>query len=132
LAQRRAIYRAGFGCVGVDPNGGVTRAAASLIDETPKRAGPSSATDDLRTAGEPSPEVHAAALRARDWAFTELTKLPQIHARCWWLRRANHRGRYADGFGVDTALIGWSMTKSVVGAVGILVGSKLSSTRRCR
>ena len=109
----------------VDPNGGVTRAAASLIDETPKRAGPSSATDDLRTAGEPSPEVDAAALRAAvDWAFAEPDpKLPRNTRAVLVV----HDGRiiaerYAEGFGVDTALIGWSMTKSVVNAlVGILV-----------
>lgn len=125
LAQRRAIYREGFGCVVVDPNGGVTRAAASLIYETPKRAEPSSATDDLRTAGEPSPEVDAAALRAAaDWAFAEPDpKLPRNTRAVLVV----HDGRiiaerYAEGFGVDTALIGWSMTKSVVNAlVGILV-----------
>lgn len=125
LAQRKAIYRDGFGCVVVDPNGGVIPAAASLIDETPKRAGPSSATDDLRAAGEPAPEIDAAALRAAvDWAFAEPhPKLPRNTRAVLVV----HDGRiiaerYAGGFDQDTALIGWSMTKSVVNAlIGILV-----------
>lgn len=125
LAERKAVYRGGLGCVVVDPNGGVARAAVSVVEPTPKPAERSTVQDDLRTAGELPPEIDAARLQsAVDWAFTEPDPRLPRNTRAVVVV---HDGRiiaerYADGFTADTSLIGWSMSKSVVSAlVGILV-----------
>jgi hypothetical protein len=125
LAERKAVYRDGLGCVVVYESDGVRRAAASVIEPSQRFAQRPTAPDALTTAGALPPEVEAAALRsALDWAFAEPDpKLPR-NTRAVLIV---HDGqvvaeRYADGFDQTTALIGWSMTKSVVSAlVGILV-----------
>jgi CubicO group peptidase (beta-lactamase class C family) len=103
----------------------VRRAAASALEATPNGAKPSVVPDDLRTAGDPPPDIDAAPLHsAVDWAFSEPD--PALLRRTRAVLVA-HNGqivaeRYAEGFNKDTALIGWSMTKSVVSAlVGVLV-----------
>jgi CubicO group peptidase (beta-lactamase class C family) len=125
LVERKAVYREGLGCVVVYENDGVRRAAAGALEATLNGAKPSVVSDDLRTAGDPPPDIDAAQLRtAVDWAFSEPdAALPQRTRAVLVV----HDGqivaeRYAEGFNEDTALIGWSMTKSVVNAlVGTLV-----------
>ena len=118
--ETRAVDRDGIGCrlvYATVPN--VTIAAAS----PPGDAAPASSAPDIAgpAAVEPSDEKLRAAL---DRAFAE----PESGAR----RKTKavivlHDGRvvaerYARGVGIDTPLLGWSMTKSVINAlVGILV-----------
>ncbi len=125
LVERKATYRDGFGCVVVDQNGSVASAATLAVEPAPKSAEQPVAPDDLRIAGEPSPEVDVAVLRsAVDWAFSEPDSGLPRNTRAVLVV---HDGRivaerYAEGFHEDTPLIGWSMTKSVVNAlIGILV-----------
>jgi CubicO group peptidase (beta-lactamase class C family) len=124
LAERRATYREGFGCVVGQKEGGQLAAlAATTAAASPAER--ASVGDDLRTGAEPPPDLDASALRsAVDWAFSESDPALPRNTRAVVVV---HDGqivaeRYADGFTEDTALIGWSMTKSVVNAlVGILV-----------
>lgn len=119
--ESRAIFREGLGCLVVhgaepaveaprksDADGG--QAAASLL---PEIAGPSEV--------EPANEKLRAAL---DRAFADPGHSPQ-----GWVKAVVvlHDGRvvaerYAKGYGVETPLLGWSVTKSVTNAlIGILV-----------
>ena len=81
--------------------------------------------DDLRTGAKLPPDVDASTLRsAVDWAFFESDPARPPNTRAVLVV---HDGqivaeRYAEGFTEDTALIGWSMPKSVVNAlIGLLV-----------
>ena len=124
LAERRATYREGFGCV-VGREEGARFAALAGFTPAPSPSERASVGDDLRTQGEVPPEIDAFVLRsAVDWAFSEPDPALPRRTRAVLVV---HDGqivaeRYADGFTQDTPLIGWSMTKSVVNAlIGILV-----------
>jgi CubicO group peptidase (beta-lactamase class C family) len=114
----RAAYQDGFGCALV--YGGVTNPVpmAGAADgahpaQGTDRAGPSVV--------EPADEKLRGAL---DHAFAEPAGRPPRGTKAVVVL---HDGRvvaerYAPGYGIDTPLLGWSMTKSVVNAlVGILV-----------
>jgi hypothetical protein len=117
--ETRAVYHDGVGCLNVagtetpdTPNRAAIEADAPVAEALPEIAGP-------------APVAPTGALKAAvDAAFAEPAGAP--------LRRTHaivvvHDGRvvaerYADGFGVDTPVHGWSATKSINNALlGILV-----------
>lgn len=115
LAESRAVYRGAEGClveVGAPPNPPATLPAAgpSLL---PEIAGP-----------EPVETADPAIKAVLEAAFTEIDGAPQRATKAIVIV---HNGRviaerYAPGYGVDTPVIGWSATKSVINALlGILV-----------
>jgi CubicO group peptidase (beta-lactamase class C family) len=126
LAERRAIFRPCLGCTLVL---GVSE--ADLRSQVSEIAGPGPAGDEIWPRGDLRPSrpwalgIDRAELnKAMDWAFQELN--PDMHRRT----RAVvvlYDGeivaeRYAPGYSKETRLVGWSMAKSVTGAlIGILV-----------
>jgi CubicO group peptidase (beta-lactamase class C family) len=125
LGERVAIYREGLGCtlaVGVAPRELASRGLpmpaampATLRGPWPSRA----------TVGDSTPGLSPAAVTAAlDEAFAEPGPLPSRRTRAMVVV---HDGRivgerYAPGYGPDSPLPGWSMTKSVINAlVGVLV-----------
>ena len=116
LGRSHAVYRDGRGC---SLDHGEAPADISLPPATPQAAllpeiaGPSVVTPQ-------NPQL-AAAL---DRAFAEPTQPPFRHTRAIVVMKDGHivAERYADGIGLDTPLLGFSATKSVISAlVGILV-----------
>jgi hypothetical protein len=116
LGRSHAVYREGLGCY-LDHGG--TPADTALPRATPQAAllpdiaGPSVVAPQ-------SPQL-AAAL---DRAFAEPAQPPFRHTRAIVVMRDGRivAERYADGIGVDTPLLGFSATKSVISAlIGILV-----------
>jgi hypothetical protein len=116
LATRRAVYRGATGCVlqsAGDPGPTVAALpppAASLI---PPIAGPAVV--------EPADPALNAAL---DHAFAEPDRPPHRWTKAVVIVQDGRvvAERYATGYGVDTPIHGWSMTKSVTNAlVGVLV-----------
>ena len=113
----RAVFRDGLGCVlvhgdesvaGAKP-GGVNHAAPLL----PAIAGP--------TLVEPAEPRLKAAL---DAAFAEPEQPPQRHTKAVVIVHGGQviAERYAPGYGINTPILGFSMTKSVTNALlGILV-----------
>jgi CubicO group peptidase (beta-lactamase class C family) len=117
LGRSRAVYREGFGCY-LDHGGAAAnlsppsegRQAPALL---PEIAGPSVVVPQ-------SPQL-AAAL---DRAFAEPEQPPFRHTRAVVVLKEGRiiAERYAEGVGVDTPLLGFSATKSVISALaGILV-----------
>jgi hypothetical protein len=116
LVESRAIYRGAEGCLveagapPANPPATLPPAAPSLL---PEIAGP----EPVETA---NPTIRAAL----DAAFSETEGAPQRATKAIVIV---HNGRviaerYAPGYGVDTPVIGWSATKSVINALlGILV-----------
>lgn len=108
LIRRKAVCRDGMGCTLV-----------YNVHVAPIAAPPTfTASRDL-------PEKYEARLEpVLDWAFSEPDSAKPRRTRAVVIL---HNGRivaerYAPGFGKDTRLIGWSMTKSVMSAlVGIMV-----------
>jgi CubicO group peptidase (beta-lactamase class C family) len=116
LFRSRAVYRDGVGCT-LD-HGHPLVEAALPIDDQPiapllsEIAGPAVVP--------PATPQLAAAL---DRAFAEPDAPPFRHTRAIVVLRDGRviAERYADGFGIDTPLLGFSATKSVVSAlIGIL------------
>ena len=117
LFRSRAIHRDGVGCT-LDHGAPLVEAAVPAADRTaapllPDIAGPAivpAATPQLAT--------------ALDRAFAEPDAPPFRHTRAIVVVKDGHiiAERYADGIGVDTPLLGFSATKSVISAlIGILV-----------
>jgi CubicO group peptidase (beta-lactamase class C family) len=116
LVESRAIYRGAEGCLveagapPANPPATLPPAAPSLL---PEIAGP-----------EPVETANPTIRTALDAAFTETDGAPQRATKAIVIV---HNGRviaerYAPGYGVDTPVIGWSATKSVINALlGILV-----------
>ncbi|MBR0757165.1 serine hydrolase [Bradyrhizobium jicamae] len=116
LGRSHAVYREGLGCYldhGVAP---ADRALSSMTPQAgllPEIAGPNVVAPQ-------SPQL-AAAL---DRAFAEPAQPPFRHTRAIVVMKDGHviAERYADGIGIDTPLLGFSATKSVISAlIGILV-----------
>ena len=117
--ESRAAFRSGLGC-GIVPAGATPPAPAATATGADARPG-----DGVDTAGaavvEPADEKLRGAL---DRAFAEPPTGPPRSTKAVVVL---HDGRivaerYAAGYGIDTPLHGWSMTKSVVNAlIGILV-----------
>lgn len=115
LAQSRAVFRDGMGCY-VD-NGGTPPSRPASAAAVPPALLPAIAGPDIVA---PTNPALAAAL---DHAFGEdRDPLRQTKAVLVLKRGRIVAERYAPGYGIDTPLPGWSMTKSVTNAlVGILV-----------
>lgn len=117
LSQSHAIYREGYGCY-LDHGDAVADVVVLPVDIKqpallPDIAGPA-------VVAPASPQL-AAAL---DRAFTEPEQSPHRHPRAVVVVKDGHvvAERYADGIGIDTPILGFSSTKSVISALtGILV-----------
>lgn len=116
-AQSRAVYREGLGCYLAHGEEAVDAAlpAGSQLQRPllPEIAGP--------VAVEPaSPGLKLAV----DRAFAEPDQPPFRHTKAVVVLKDGHviAERYAPGHGIDTPILGWSATKSVISAlIGILV-----------
>lgn len=109
LIKKRAVCRPGAGCALVYDN------------PLPESAAPGSPPGTSPPRIKPDARLEPAL----DWAFSEPdpAKLRRTRAVVILHRGKIAAERYAPGFGKDTRLIGWSMTKSVMSALaGILVG----------
>jgi CubicO group peptidase (beta-lactamase class C family) len=116
--QSRAAYRDGLGCY-VDNGGEAADASVppalgeqqrALLPEIAGAAVVEPANPDLK--------------RALDRAFAEPEQLPLRHTKAVVVVKDGHiiAERYAPGYGVDTPILGYSATKSVISALtGILV-----------
>ncbi|HEY7039021.1 MAG TPA: serine hydrolase [Methylomirabilota bacterium] len=120
LFASRAVYRPGMGCTLVHGGGGDAAAApgpARPRDDPPARLGDIAGPAVV----EPADERLRLAL---DRAFTDPVDGPAQGTKAVVVVHADRivAERYAPGYGVDTPLLGWSMTKSAMNAlVGILV-----------
>ncbi len=120
FAERQAVYRDGFGCT-LAIGTSVARLKAAAPEVLPIPRGDGVWPEGERVAF----ERRAALEEALDQAFAEPGAGPPKRTRAVVIV---HQGRivaerYARGFGPDTPLPGWSMSKSVVGALaGTLVG----------
>lgn len=116
LGRSHAVYREGLGCMldhGVAPADGPLAPIQPQATLLPEIAGPGIVAPQ-------SPQL-AAAL---DRAFAEPAAPPFRHTRAVVVMKDGRiiAERYADGIGVDTPLLGFSATKSVISAlIGILV-----------
>jgi CubicO group peptidase (beta-lactamase class C family) len=119
FARSHAVYRGELGCYLDHGEAVVDVVAATSADETPQPpllpdiAGPSIVA--------PSSPQLAAAL---DRAFSEPAAPPFKGTRAVVVVKDGRivAERYADGYGIDTPLLGFSVTKSVISALaGILV-----------
>jgi CubicO group peptidase (beta-lactamase class C family) len=114
IAQSRAEDRGALGCQ-VD-HGGPPPAAVAAMAPAPPLLAP--------IAGPAIVTAHDPALGAAlDRAFAETAGGPQRYTKAVVILHDGHivAERYAPGVGVDTPLLGWSMTKSVTNAlIGIL------------
>jgi CubicO group peptidase (beta-lactamase class C family) len=118
LSKSHAIYRDGFGCY-LDHGDAVADISASPADIRPLQvllpdiAGP--------TVVAPATPHLTSAL---DRAFAEPERSPHRHTRAVVVLKDGHivAERYAEGLGIDTPILGFSATKSVISALtGILV-----------
>ena len=134
LFQRQALYRDGLGCTldtGTSPDSLRAQAAGYEAPRLPEEAAALA-----WPAGDGEPPGDAAAFdesklsAALDDAFLEPDPERPRRTRAVVGVHAGRlvADRYAEGFGRDMPLAGWSMTKSVTGAlVGVLAGAgKLS------
>jgi CubicO group peptidase (beta-lactamase class C family) len=122
LARRTAVYRPGLGCtLALGPRAAELQGSAAAAAPSP--ALPQRATADLSSA--PRPGVDEQKLSAVvDLAFRETDPDRVQRTRALLVLRDGRvvAERYAPGFSARTPLPGWSMTKSVTGAlIGILV-----------
>jgi CubicO group peptidase (beta-lactamase class C family) len=119
LVERQAVYRPGLGCTLVHDGRPAIPAGLELPEPAPAPAGPPD-----RMIADLAPGERARLDAVLDWAFAEPD--PERPRRTRAVVILGDRGilaeRYAEGFGPETPLPGWSMAKSVVNAlVGILV-----------
>src|SRR5581483_8566689 len=115
LAQARAVYRGSLGCLVT--SGDAPAAAAPQAEPAPALLPEIGGRDVVKPA---DPALKAALERA----FAENPEPPYRQTKAVVVV---HDGRsiaerYAAGYGIDTPLLGWAMTKSVTNALlGILV-----------
>lgn len=117
----RAVYREGRGCtVAADERG-----ATALLPDRAPADGPGAAPLLPPIAGSSPVDSAGDRLRAAlDHAFSEPDPLSKRWTKAVVVVQKGRvlAERYAPGYGVDTPLLGWSVTKSVTNAlVGILV-----------
>ncbi len=118
FGKSHAVYREGFGCY-LDHGDAVTEA--------------SPLAEELRRAQVLLPDIAGAAVvapaspqlaGALDRAFAEPERPPLRHTKAVVVVKDGRvvAERYADGYGIDTPILGFSATKSVISALtGILV-----------
>ncbi|WP_074820713.1 MULTISPECIES: serine hydrolase domain-containing protein [Bradyrhizobium] len=117
LGKSHAVHREGLGCY-LDHGDAVAEVSVPSADPRqpallPDIAGPAVVT--------PATPQLASAL---DRAFAEPEQPPHRHTRAVVVLKDGHvvAERYAEGFGIDTPILGFSATKSVISALtGILV-----------
>ena len=134
LIKRCAIFREGLGCtliIGTSEDALRKQAVVDRKRLPRETTGLPWPTGDLISTEELPPGMGTQALNAaRDEAFSEPDPDRPRRTRAVVVVYDGHiiAERYAPGFSQETALIGWSMTKSVTSALtGILVGQgKLS------
>jgi hypothetical protein len=132
LVKRKAVYSEGRGCT-VDL-GKTAKSTAPRHDGSLGRVrGQGAATGQIEAVDRLASELDQGRLDAAlDWAFSEPDPALPRRTRAVVIV---HKGRvvaerYAQGFTKETALLGWSMTKSIVNAlVGILVKEEKISLR---
>lgn len=126
FAKRKAIYRKGLGC--------------TLVNELPESvirsqsfeiAQPISTTDTITWPyGDRLPETMPAGFdkiklnQAVDDAFTEKNSNKKVYTRAVLVVYKGQlvAEKYAEGFHINSRMLGWSMAKSIMGAlIGILV-----------
>ena len=127
LAERRAVFRPGLGCTLV-----LGTSEANLRSQVSEIAGPGPADEEDWPRGNltqsrpwPSAIDRAELEKALDSAFQEPTPDMNVGTRAVVVLYDGEivAERYASGYSKETRLLGWSMTKSVTGAlIGILVG----------
>src|SRR5262249_33295799 len=123
LGGRTAVFRQGLGCtlaLGITPRDLAARGlpVPGAMPSTVRTAWP------VPTDPPAPPPDPAAAAPARDDAFAEPGATPSRRTRAVVVMQNGRiiAERYAQGYGVDSPLPGWSMTKSVINAlVGVLV-----------
>lgn len=121
LFVSRAIYRPGMGCTLV--YAGHADAAAASVPAAPRAESPPARLGEIAGPGAVEPADQRLRL-ALDRAFADPVNGPAQGTKAVVVVHADRivAERYAPGVGVDTPLLGWSMTKSVMNAlVGILV-----------
>jgi CubicO group peptidase (beta-lactamase class C family) len=117
LSRSRSVYRDGLGCH-LDHGGGIALApppaeGSAQRAPLPDIAGPAPVAPE-------NPQL-AAAL---DRAFAEPAHPPSRHTKAIVVVKDGRiiAERYAEGYGVDTPILGFSATKSVISAlIGVLV-----------
>ena len=122
LGERVAVFREGLGCtlaIGIEPQSLAARRVPAASSDVPRVVWPSPDWNDPAIVRAP-----AALAAVLDEAFTEPVGERPRRTRAVLVARAGRivGERYAAGYGPDSALPGWSMTKSVTGALaGVLV-----------
>jgi CubicO group peptidase (beta-lactamase class C family) len=117
LSRSRSVYRDGLGCH-LDHGGGVALA--------PPPADPNPQPAQLHDIAGPAPVVpeNPQLAAALDHAFAEPAYPPFRHTKAIVVVKDGRiiAERYAEGYGVDTPILGFSATKSVISAlIGVLV-----------
>jgi CubicO group peptidase (beta-lactamase class C family) len=126
IASKTAIYRPKLGCTLVN------EVTAEALRQQPSITASSTPTEALADSVLPQSQQDAIN-KTLDWAFAEPDPKHPVRTRAVVVL---HKGkvvteRYAKGFTKNTALLGWSMTKSVTNAmIGMLVkDGKLNVTQ---
>ncbi|MBR1270820.1 serine hydrolase [Bradyrhizobium sp. AUGA SZCCT0222] len=118
LGRSHAVYREGLGCY-LDHGGAVAEIALPSIDAKSSQALlPDIAGPSVVTSANPQLTV------ALDRAFAEPEQSPKRATKAIVVLRDGRvvAERYAEGYGIDTPILGFSATKSVISALtGILV-----------
>lgn len=116
--QSRAVYREGLGCYLSHGKEAVDASLPPLTNGTPRAALP-----EIAGASRVEP-VNPDLKLALDRAFIEPDRPPLRHTKAVVIIKDGRviAERYAPGYGVDTPILGFSATKSVISALtGILV-----------
>ena len=125
LGERVAVYRDGLGCtlaLGVSPGELASRGLPANVAALPARGTPWPARAGRATGGSAALDP-SAVTAALDEAFAEPGPVPTRRTRAVVIVQDGRlvAERYGAGFGPESALPGWSMTKSVVNALtGVL------------
>jgi len=122
IARRQAQFLDGRGCILGPPRG-----QESMVSQRPSVHGTASSSA-MEKAAAVQTEFSAGLEQVLDAAFQETVGRPHKRTRAVVVV---HRGeivaeRYAPGFGPETPLLGWSMTKSVMNA---LIGAAIQAGR---
>jgi len=116
--QSRAVYRGGLGCYLAHGEEAVDVSLPSAANDVQRALLPEIAGPSLVVPSNPDIAL------ALDSAFAEPDLPPLRHTKAVVVLKDGHvlAERYALGYGIDTPILGWSATKSVISALtGILV-----------
>jgi len=116
--KSRAVYRQGLGCTMSHGDETVDASLPAPAAQTQRASLPEIAGPSLVEAANPDLAL------ALDRAFTEPDRPPLRHTKAVVVVKDGHviAERYAPGYGIETPILGYSATKSVISALtGILV-----------